>query len=304
MSKKKLVTVKRSTKAEAAKPWRAVTDDVINIVKYMPLFPGRLIDLAVVDPPYNQDVEYTHHRDRMPKHVFINDYLGPRLAAIRQQMSPTGTMWVAMNDDNIAELKIYCQQVIGLTVQHHVIAYTTFGQAHTKRMARSKIHWLHMTVHPTKFTFNHQDPAVRVPSARQMIYNDKRANSRGKLPDDTWILRPQDVQADLDDMTNLDLWSYSRICGTFKAKIRHVPNQLNVEMLKRIIRLSSNTGDLVSDGFNGTGTAGEAAVTLGRFYLGIDIAPASAPETDKRLTAAMAKTAPTADDQMRLFSEK
>ncbi len=34
---------------------------------------------------------------------------------------------------------------------------------------------------------------IRVPSARQLVYADKRANPKGRLPDDTWILRPQDV---------------------------------------------------------------------------------------------------------------
>ena len=34
---------------------------------------------------------------------------------------------------------------------------------------------------------------LRVPSARQLVYADSRADSRGRLPDDTWILRPQDL---------------------------------------------------------------------------------------------------------------
>ena len=42
-----------------------------------------------------------------------------------------------------------------------------------------------------QFTFN--DAAVRVPSARQMVYADARADARGRVPDNTWILRPQDL---------------------------------------------------------------------------------------------------------------
>ncbi len=287
-------------KKTVRKPWRLHNDDVINIAKYVK--PG-VVSLACCDPPYNQDAEYSHHRDRMPKAVFINDYLRPRVEAIKTRLTPTGTFWLAMNDENIAELKIMCQDV-GFTVQHHVVAYSTFGQAHTKRMARSKIHWLHMTMHRSKFAFNHLDPAVRVPSARQTVYNDKRANGIGKLPDDTWILRPQEIQADLDDPTNMDLWSYSRVCGTFKAKIRHVPNQLNINMVKRIIRLSSNVGEIVLDGFNGTGTAGEAALVLDRLYIGMDIAPISIVETEKRLTLAMTnRTKAKNPEQMPLFPE-
>ena len=37
-------------------------------------------------------------------------------------------------------------------------------------------------------TFN--DSAIRVPSARQLVYADKRANPKGRVPDDTWIIPP------------------------------------------------------------------------------------------------------------------
>jgi hypothetical protein len=40
---------------------------------------------------------------------------------------------------------------------------------------------------PDEFTFNSDNPAVRVPSARQLIYADGRANPKGRLPDNTWI---------------------------------------------------------------------------------------------------------------------
>ena len=37
-------------------------------------------------------------------------------------------------------------------------------------------------------TFN--DSAIRVPSARQLVYADRRANPKGRVPDDTWIIPP------------------------------------------------------------------------------------------------------------------
>jgi len=41
------------------------------------------------------------------------------------------------------------------------------------------------------FTFNAEDPQIRVPSARSArICGNKRANPAGRLPDDTWIVRP------------------------------------------------------------------------------------------------------------------
>jgi site-specific DNA-methyltransferase (adenine-specific) len=42
---------------------------------------------------------------------------------------------------------------------------------------------------PTGVTFNAD--AVRVPSARQLVYADRRANPKGRVPDDTWIIAPR-----------------------------------------------------------------------------------------------------------------
>jgi len=39
-----------------------------------------------------------------------------------------------------------------------------------------------------RVTFN--DCAIRVPSARQLVYADRRANPKGRVPDDTWIIPP------------------------------------------------------------------------------------------------------------------
>ena len=44
---------------------------------------------------------------------------------------------------------------------------------------------------------------VRVPSARALVYADKRANPNGRLPDDTWILRPQDLPHGFDTMDGM-----------------------------------------------------------------------------------------------------
>ncbi|HEY2149034.1 MAG TPA: site-specific DNA-methyltransferase, partial [Pirellulales bacterium] len=42
-----------------------------------------------------------------------------------------------------------------------------------------------------EFTFRANELENRVPSARQLVYNDSRANEDGRLPDDTWIIPPR-----------------------------------------------------------------------------------------------------------------
>lgn len=49
------------------------------------------------------------------------------------------------------------------------------------------------------------------------------------------------------------------------------PTQKPVNLFKRIIDVSSNEGDTVFDPFMGSGTAGEAAISLGRNFIGCEL---------------------------------
>lgn len=63
------------------------------------------------------------------------------------------------------------------------------------------------------------------------------------------------------------------------------PTQKPLALLERIIRASSNEGDLVVDPFCGCGTAVDAAAGLGRKYLGVDISAIAVRVMEQRLTS-------------------
>jgi site-specific DNA-methyltransferase (adenine-specific) len=148
----------------------------------------------------------------------------------------------------------------------------------TKKFNRSHAHIFYYVVDPKRFTFNAD--VIRVPSARQTTYADRRANPLGKLPDDTWVLRPQEDERFFQPDT--DTWYVSRVCGTFKERTGH-PCQMPEALLERIIRVASNPGDLVLDPFAGSGTTLVAAKRLGRRYLGIELSGEYADKVRKRL---------------------
>src|SRR5262249_20070390 len=127
-------------------------------------------------------------------------------------------------------------------------------------------------------TFN-ADP-VRVPSARMTTYADRRANPVGKLPDDTWVLRPQ--ESDTHFQPESDTWFVSRVCGTFKERVNH-PCQMPEAVLDRIIRVATNANDVVLDPFAGSGTTLAVAKKLGRRYLGVELSEQYADGVRKRL---------------------
>jgi site-specific DNA-methyltransferase (adenine-specific) len=116
------------------------------------------------------------------------------------------------------------------------------------------------------------------------VYADARSNPNGRLPDDTWILRPQDLPNGFQP--NEDTWYFSRVCGTFKERAGWHGCQMPEQLLGRIIRVTSNPGDLVLDPFAGSGTTLVAAKKLGRRWLGFELSPNYAAQVLARLDAA------------------
>ena len=167
---------------------------------------------------------------------------------------------------------------LGLTLRNWIVWHYTFGVNCTKKFNRSHAHIFYYVRDPKRYTFNAEE--VRVPSARMTTYADRRANPVGKLPDDTWVLRPQESESHF--RTDQDTWFVSRVCGTFKERLNH-PCQMPEGVLERIIRVASNPGDLVIDPFAGSGTTLAVAKKLGRRFLGCELSDEYAEGVRKRL---------------------
>jgi site-specific DNA-methyltransferase (adenine-specific) len=171
-------------------------------------------------------------------------------------------------------------------MRNWIIWHYTFGQQTQRKFARSHTHILYFTKDAKEFTFNAD--AVRVKSARQTTYADARANPKGKLPDDTWYLRPQEAGAGGGHfLSDQDTWYESRLCGTFKEREGWHGCQMPVAVLDRIVKASSNPNDLVLDPFNGSGTTVVSAALLGRRYVGFDQSEQYVKFAQKRLEHAL-----------------
>lgn len=239
------------------------------------LKPGT-VDLAFADPPFNIGYEYDQYEDDRSK----QDYLAwteQWLAGVERVLKPTGSFFVAIGDEYVAELKIRLD-ALGLTMRNWIVWHYTFGVNCKRKFNRSHAHILYYVKDPNAFTFNAD--TIRVPSARQTTYGDRRANPGGKLPDDTWVLRPQEDERFFQEAD--DTWHVPRVCGTFKERGDH-PCQMPQALLERIIRVASQPGELVLDPFAGSGTTLAAAKKLGRDYLGFELSKDYAEKVLDRL---------------------
>jgi DNA modification methylase len=249
-----------------------------DCIQGMNALPAGSIDLAFADPPFNIGYEYDVYEDKRK----ADDYLAWTHQwgkALARALKPTGTFWLAIGDDFAAELKLIFQRELGFTCRSWVIWYYTFGVNCKFKFSRSHTHLFHFIKDPRRFTFN--DAAIRVPSARQLVYADVRSNPAGRLPDDTWILRPQDLPDGFQP--DEDIWYFPRVCGTFKERAGWHGCQMPEQLLGRIIKTSSNEGEIVMDPFAGSGSTLIVARKLGRKYIGFELSESYAKNVRERL---------------------
>lgn len=242
--------------------------------------PAGSVPLLFADPPFNIGYQYDVYDDARDDRQYL-DWTQEWIRAVHRVLHPEGTFWLAIGDEYAAEMKVMATREIGFTCRSWVVWYYTFGVNCKAKFSRSHAHLFHFVKDPQKFTFNSELPEVRVPSARQLVYGDSRANPRGRLPDDTWILRPQDMPDGFQPSD--DVWFFPRVAGTFKERAGFHGCQMPEQLLARIVRFCSNPGDLVLDPFAGSATTLVVAKKLGRGALGFELSEEYAARGQARL---------------------
>jgi len=265
------------------------------------------VDLIFADPPYNIGFKYDEYEDTRDDHEYVA-WTNAWIDACARLLKPSGSFYILIGDEYAAETRVHLKKLEHerkLVFRNWIVWHYTFGQNCRAKFNRSHAH-LFYCVGPAAFdkskfnvksaiggkaelpfTFNRE--AVAVPSARQTTYGDARANPGGKLPDDTWYLRPQTAiegRPTKDDNwlfdADGDTWYLSRLCGTFKERLGWHPCQLPEALLERIVKLSSNKGDAVFDPFTGSGTTLAVAARLGRRWLGCEMSDEYARKAEDR----------------------
>jgi DNA modification methylase len=217
-------------------------------------------DLIFADPPFNIGYKYDKYYDRVKKKNYIA-WTKDWMTVCKKILKPHGSFYIAIGDEYAANVKIIADE-LDLFMRNWLIWHYTFGQQMKNKFARAHTHIFYFVNDRNNFTFN--DHAVRILSDRQLIYNDRRANPVGKMPDDVWD-------------------EYSRVCGTFKERTGWHPCQMPENLLKRIIAASSNPEDCVLDPFCGSGTTAVVAYQLGRNYVGVEISEKYVENANNRL---------------------
>lgn len=250
----------------------------LDSIEGMSELPEGSVDLVFAEPPFNDGTSCGRDRVRQTD----DDYLQWSERWIREVwrvLKPNGTFWLGMGDEFAAELKILATRTCGFHCRNWIIWHYTYGMHCRRKFTRSHTHLFYFVKDKKNFTFD--DKAARVPSARQFVYGDRRANPAGKIPDDTWLLRPQEIPGGFEG--DQSVWYFADVNDHFRERTGWHGCQMPEILMDRIISTTSRPGDLVLDPFVGSGTTAAVAKKRGRRFLGFEISDSCFETAQKRL---------------------
>lgn len=211
-------------------------------------------DLIVADPPYNLGKDYGNSKDLKAWHEY-EDFTHDWLRESMRVLKPTGSIYVFMGVRFISSLFHIMEEDFHLNFNGWITWHYTQGMGRKKGFSPRHEDILYFTK-TEEFTFNLD--SVRVPQK----YYRKRNNMEGANPG--------------------DVWQFSHVHYCSAERLPH-PTQKPEGLIERIIRASSNEGDLVIDPFVGSGTTCRVAEVLKRKWIGIDLNPEYVEMTKERL---------------------
>lgn len=221
--------------------------DATEILKH---HPDNSIDLVFADPPYNLDKPYGSYDDERENKRYI-DWCNAWLAQYVRILKPTGSLFVL----NLPRWTMYHAKFLNQQLYfQNWIVWEALSEPRGKLMP-AHYGLLFYTKHPTNFTFNYNE--VSQLDARHYCLRSSCIRQRKALGIDE-----KEVLTDF-------WWNIHRI--KHRRDRDYHPCQLPEALLERIIRLSTNPGDIVLDALCGVGTTPVTAFKLERRYVAIDI---------------------------------
>jgi DNA modification methylase len=154
------------------------------------------VELVIADPPFNISLKgYDGYLDNLTPAKYI-DWTKKWLSECHRVLKDNGSIYVLISDEFMAEIAVAMKELF--TLRNYVIWNYGFGQATTKKFSRCKTFILYFVKNGKNFTWNGDD--IKVPSARQLKYGDKRAKAGGKMPEDVWDMELGDKSINKHDI--------------------------------------------------------------------------------------------------------
>lgn len=272
------------------------------------------VDLIYIDPPFDSKADYkkkieirgigkaegdsTSFEEKQYGDIWTNDeylqFMYERLTIMYHLLSDKGAIYIHCDWRKSAQLRCLCDPIFGAeNFRNEIIwCYRTslrssdhaFGRDHDTILfyAKSNAH----KIHPDRKDFPVSEATIKrwAPYADEngFVSNKHFAGSSSTIIDTSDETKGFYINQGIPR----DWWEVSANVAkgnTLEVVAGKYPTQKPEALIERIIKASSDPGDLVFDCFMGSGTTQAVAMKLGRRFIGADINLGAIQTTTKRL---------------------
>ena len=241
--------------------------DNLSILREMP---DASVDLIATDPPFNTGKDWGAFSDKWEGGLkgYLK-FMEARAVEMHRVLKPTGSLYLHCDPTASHYLKVMLDGVFGI------------------KQFRNEIVWSYKSMSVVKRDFPRKhDIILRYTKSKTWVFNLQRQPYNPKSLEifkrggRFYNNEPYDPHP--DGMLIPSVWDIPMLNSMAKERTDH-PTQKPRALYERIIKASSNQGDTVLDPFAGSGTTLDAAQTLGRKWIGIDIGDEAITTIEKRL---------------------
>jgi len=227
------------------------------------------IDLIYCDVLYGTGRKFKDYQDLKPKREIIEEHYQPRIKEMYRILKDTGSIYLQMDTRINHWVRCIVDDVFGYdNLLAEIIWYYDNGGGRRKTFVNKKHDVILAFSKTNKFIYNQiLEPYKKTSGyARGGIINNGKKympNENGKNADDVWCMP---------------------ILNPMSKKRLNYDTQKPKALIERIIKASSNEGDLVADFYAGSFTTAEVCKDLNRNFIGCDINPRAVEIGKKRCT--------------------
>lgn len=230
---------------------RIIQGDALDTLKTIP---DNSIDLIFADPPYNIGKNFSGHLDKWATEEDYLNWCYIWLDLCIQKLKPNGSFYVMTATQFMPFFDIYLRKKLDI-LSRLVWYYDSSGVQAKKYYGSMYEPILFCVKDKNNYTFNTSDILVEAKTGAKRKLIDYRKTvptvySSEKVPG--------------------NVWEFARVRYRMDEYENH-PTQKPIALLERIIKASSNEGDLVMDPFSGTFTTCFVAKELGRNSIGMEL---------------------------------
>lgn len=228
------------------------------------------IDLIYCDILYGTGRKFKDYQDLKPNRIEIENHYIPRLKEMHRILKPTGSIYLQMDTKINHWVRCIMDDIFGYDnfLNEIVWHYVMGASSKSKYSKKHDVILLYSKSEIYKFNLNN----ILVPLSIETIKRSKRKKARYNIElNENNGKNPSDVFLDINP-----------IQGNGKENINYA-TQKPKALIERIIKASSNEGDLVADFYAGSFTTAEVCKELNRNFIGCDINPKAVEIGRKRL---------------------